>query len=340
MHSTRYYNHPPVDVWAAGMIFAQLLRQSDKPFLEDVEVRARKAAQTDGSGLKQALAGWRTKHSCFARLHQRPADALKSSQPAVFSGLRADMEQLISLFGNPGRDDLRYVTNPSALSILVHLEDYPTIDFDFMFAGLGHSKEAIDLCRRMLCMDSHQRISVNDALQHPFISPLSGLTPRVPPDERTNPQLWVETEPSVETAAAVLTLGTNSTLTINTTLPDEALFGPKGYRTPKASEVFTAQRQRFQQASQERQRSAIPPPGTSLPPMSPMAQTMGRGRTRTHDSWPSLDTFSIPDDIPVPHPIHGTSENPVVSPKIRFPHRPAGKFGVRAGVMHSEQTTV
>lgn len=79
--------------------------------------------------------------------------------------------RLINEFlGTPTEDDLRDCTNEKAREFMNSLPEKPGIPFDEVF--VGSPNEAIDLVSKMLTWDPTKRITVEQALEHPFMAKL------------------------------------------------------------------------------------------------------------------------------------------------------------------------
>eukprot|EP01029_Cantina_marsupialis_P008047 TRINITY_DN1926_c0_g2_i3.p1 TRINITY_DN1926_c0_g2~~TRINITY_DN1926_c0_g2_i3.p1 ORF type:complete len:452 (+),score=127.31 TRINITY_DN1926_c0_g2_i3:39-1394(+) len=156
---TRWYRAPElllmernysakIDVWSVGCIFAELLMTLDKS--------KRPAALFRGAG------------SVLTGNHNKPRDAAK-----VIRKLHDPTSQLRKIFnilGNPGSDELSHVSNPTIRSALSQLGHMPTKPFEHILPFAA--PEALDLLKRMLRFAPSDRISIDDALEHPYLRPI------------------------------------------------------------------------------------------------------------------------------------------------------------------------
>lgn len=85
---------------------------------------------------------------------------------------RGQMLKLIAKFVGKPKDlsELAFVTNPKAQKFMEDLPDYPPADLRRRFPSA--SGEAVDLLSRMLVMRPDRRLSVDEALKHPYLRSL------------------------------------------------------------------------------------------------------------------------------------------------------------------------
>lgn len=86
--------------------------------------------------------------------------------------LTKQMLKLIAKFVGKPRDDseLAFVTNPKAQKFMEDLPEYPPADLRRRFPSAG--ADAVDLLARMLVMRPDRRLSVDEALRHPYLRSL------------------------------------------------------------------------------------------------------------------------------------------------------------------------
>eukprot|EP01028_Stygiella_incarcerata_P002344 TRINITY_DN143_c1_g2_i2.p1 TRINITY_DN143_c1_g2~~TRINITY_DN143_c1_g2_i2.p1 ORF type:complete len:459 (-),score=85.90 TRINITY_DN143_c1_g2_i2:178-1554(-) len=89
---------------------------------------------------------------------------------ALFPGknYRDQLDRIIRVIGTPSYDDIQGVGNPNSLVYLGSLPYCPPVPMEEIFPHV--SPEAIDLLSSMLQFAPGNRISVGDALQHPYLS--------------------------------------------------------------------------------------------------------------------------------------------------------------------------
>jgi serine/threonine protein kinase len=75
---------------------------------------------------------------------------------------------IFDVIGTPSWDDMEHVTNSKAKSYLKTLTPKPRSDFAVKFPSCD--SVALDLLQKMLQFDPAKRISVKDAIKHPFFN--------------------------------------------------------------------------------------------------------------------------------------------------------------------------
>lgn len=73
---------------------------------------------------------------------------------------------IFEVIGTPNEEDKSYVTDAKALEYLEAFPPRPKGDLSILYPGAG--EDAIDLLGKMLLFNPYFRISVNEALNHPF----------------------------------------------------------------------------------------------------------------------------------------------------------------------------
>ncbi|XAR64144.1 Mitogen-activated protein kinase [Bertholletia excelsa] len=90
----------------------------------------------------------------------------------IFPGTEClnQLKLIINILGSPREDDLEFIDNPKAKKYIKSLPYSPGTLFSQLYPN-AHPL-AIDLLQKMLVFDPSKRISVTEALQHPYMSSL------------------------------------------------------------------------------------------------------------------------------------------------------------------------
>lgn len=91
---------------------------------------------------------------------------------SYFATISNQMLKLIAKFVGKPKDEseLAFVTNPKAQKFMEDLPEYPPADLRRRFPSAG--ADAVDLLARMLVMRPDRRLSVDEALRHPYLRSL------------------------------------------------------------------------------------------------------------------------------------------------------------------------
>ena len=98
---------------------------------------------------------------------------------ALFPGKSTlnQVELIIELLGRPSPEDIQSLDSPLAQNLLAGINTQKKKSFTTMFAKAG--KDALDLIRRMLCFNPSHRITVEEALTHPYLKSFHSPTEEV-----------------------------------------------------------------------------------------------------------------------------------------------------------------
>lgn len=156
---TRWYRAPElillekdygtaIDMWSVGCIFAELLgmmKQSAPTYLDR----------------KPLFPG----KSCFPLSPDRHARIQANGFPVAKDDQLAVIFEVI---GTPNDDDMAYVTDAKAIGYLKSFQNIDRLDMGQKYPGAN--AEALDLLNRMLQFNPYFRVSVDEALEHPFFN--------------------------------------------------------------------------------------------------------------------------------------------------------------------------
>ena len=120
-------------------------------------------------GPKEMKGCWSTTPSALHLLRLR-CSIMFYSPPSV--NCTVQMLKLIAKFVGKPKDlsELSFVTNPKAQKFMEELPEYPPADLRRRFPSAG--ADAVDLLSRMLVMRPDRRLSVDEALRHPYLRSL------------------------------------------------------------------------------------------------------------------------------------------------------------------------
>ncbi|XP_042425010.1 mitogen-activated protein kinase 4-like [Zingiber officinale] len=108
----------------------------------------------------------------------------------IFPGTEClnQLKLIINVLGTMGDSDISFIDNPKACKYIKSLPYTPSIPIANLYPGADPL--AIDLLQKMLVFDPSKRISVDEALQHPYMSPLY--------DPNTNPPAEVPADLDID----------------------------------------------------------------------------------------------------------------------------------------------
>ena len=73
---------------------------------------------------------------------------------------------IFDVLGTPNDEDISFVTDAKAIGYLKSFNAQPRLNFDEKYPGA--TSDGVDLLNRMLQLNPYFRISVDEALNHPF----------------------------------------------------------------------------------------------------------------------------------------------------------------------------
>ena len=83
------------------------------------------------------------------------------------------MNLIFSVLGTPTKNDMKFITNEKALEYIKSLKKQPKIPFNKIYKDANPL--ALDLLEKMLVFNPHERITVDEALAHPYFKSLHNL---------------------------------------------------------------------------------------------------------------------------------------------------------------------
>lgn len=82
------------------------------------------------------------------------------------------MQMIIQLLGYPTKEEVEIFSDIKDRELLNSLEGYSNLRSQFDSYFKDYKPEAVDLLKKMLVFDPNQRITVDDALNHPYLAEL------------------------------------------------------------------------------------------------------------------------------------------------------------------------
>jgi mitogen-activated protein kinase 1/3 len=98
---------------------------------------------------------------------------------------------IFEVIGAPSEEDKSFVTDQKALEYLEAFPQNPRTDFNKLYPGAG--EEAIDLLGRVLIFNPYFRITVDEALAHPFFKKIRKAEKEVKAEHEINIEFEKET---------------------------------------------------------------------------------------------------------------------------------------------------
>jgi len=156
---TRWYRAPElillekdytsaIDVWSLGCIFGELLgmiKENAPTFL-------------DRSPLFPGT-------SCFPLSPDRSNNVKRGGFP---HSSQDQLGVIFSVLGTPKEEDMDFVTDAKAIEYLKSFPHKKPVEFSEIYPAA--TSDALDLLKKMLKFNPRKRITINEALNHPFVS--------------------------------------------------------------------------------------------------------------------------------------------------------------------------
>jgi mitogen-activated protein kinase 1/3 len=136
---------PAIDIWSAGCIFGELMSM----IKENAPTYLDRKPLFPGS-------------SCFPLSPDHKAEKKHGFPHSSTDQLNV----IFDVIGTPNEEEMSFVTDAKAIEYLKTFPARPRTDFRDLFSA--SSKPALELLNKMLVLNPYFRISVNEALSHPF----------------------------------------------------------------------------------------------------------------------------------------------------------------------------
>ena len=149
---------PPIDIWSVGCIFGELLGML-------------KGSADTFQKRKPLFPGG----SCFPL--SPDVQAAQENQSSFPIGKDDQLAMIFQVLGTPSEEDAAFVTDEKALAYLASFKQQQREDLQSRYKGAD--PKAIDLLNKMLQFNPFFRISVDQALEHPFFADVRNPTKEI-----------------------------------------------------------------------------------------------------------------------------------------------------------------
>lgn len=139
---------PPIDVWSVGCIFGELLgmmKENAPTYLDR----------------KPLFPG----KSCFPL---SPNNKLTEKRKGFPFSSTDQLNIIFQKLGTPSEDDRSFVTDQKAIEYLDAFPECDRVDFKDIYKGGG--EDALDLLDKFLQFNPYYRITIDEAIEHPFLA--------------------------------------------------------------------------------------------------------------------------------------------------------------------------
>jgi mitogen-activated protein kinase 1/3 len=142
-------------MWSVGCVFAELLQMVPDPLHPD-----------------QATAPLFPGRSCFP---------LSAERRDSWNDSRDQLNVILDVIGTPAPEDIAAVPDPSVRAYLGGLPQRAAKPLSQVCPSA--SAEALDLLSRLLTFNPRRRLSVQEALEHPYFAPIRDLSKEILPSQ-------------------------------------------------------------------------------------------------------------------------------------------------------------
>lgn len=157
--TTRWYRAPEVillcktydssvDIWGAGCVFAELMQML-------------KGNETNNGHRKPLFPGT----SCYPL---SPSNKMEGEVIIEEISPGDQLEMICKLLGTPSNQDVSFLSAKRVKDYIRLLPNYKGEDLNTLYPA--SPKDALDLLKKMITFNPNQRISANEALEHPFFA--------------------------------------------------------------------------------------------------------------------------------------------------------------------------
>eukprot|EP00602_Paraphysomonas_sp_CaronLab_P006898 CAMPEP_0185023074 /NCGR_PEP_ID=MMETSP1103-20130426/5774_1 /TAXON_ID=36769 /ORGANISM="Paraphysomonas bandaiensis, Strain Caron Lab Isolate" /LENGTH=544 /DNA_ID=CAMNT_0027555491 /DNA_START=52 /DNA_END=1686 /DNA_ORIENTATION=- len=162
---TRWYRAPElillrdyskaVDMWSVGCVLAEMLGMQAES-VPDYQNRTPLFPGNSCPSLSKNSYDGQSPSGSFSKMQEKPVDRFDQ------------LNTIFDVIGTPSEEDISEIRHPKTEKFLRGLPKRQAEDLSRMYRGAP--REAIDLLSSMLQFNPSKRITVDDALQHPFLA--------------------------------------------------------------------------------------------------------------------------------------------------------------------------
>ena len=171
---TRWYRAPEliliekdytsaIDVWAAGCVFAELMMM----------IKENASSFTERKPLFPGK-------FCFPLSPPAKSNTIKVNEKGFPMDKSDQLNVIFEVIGTPTEEEMEFVTDKNGIVYLKSIQPLPKSNLKSRFPG--STDEALDLLDKMLKFNPKNRITVNEALEHPFFKQVRATSKEVQAD--------------------------------------------------------------------------------------------------------------------------------------------------------------
>jgi serine/threonine protein kinase len=171
---TRWYRAPEliliekdytsaIDVWAAGCVFAELMMM----------IKENASSFTERKPLFPGK-------FCFPLSPPAKSNTIKVNEKGFPMDKSDQLNVIFEVIGTPTEEEMEFVTDKNGIVYLKSIQPLPKSNLKSRFPG--STDEALDLLDKMLKFNPKNRITVNEALEHPFFKQVRAPSKEVQAD--------------------------------------------------------------------------------------------------------------------------------------------------------------
>jgi serine/threonine protein kinase len=171
---TRWYRAPEliliekdytsaIDVWAAGCVFAELMMM----------IKENASSFTERKPLFPGK-------FCFPLSPPAKSNTIKVNEKGFPMDKSDQLNVIFEVIGTPSEEEMEFITDKNGIVYLQSIQPVPKSNLKLRFPG--STDEALDLLEKMLRFNPKNRITVDEALEHPFFKQVRAPSKEVQAD--------------------------------------------------------------------------------------------------------------------------------------------------------------